>query len=102
MQIYFLIALVIALVIAILAVQNPSVVSLRFLFWEMPNTSLVMLILGSALGGGIAVLAFDLVRFWKMGTRLKQYAHENQRLKEQLEKAGRSPGEESRAGKASL
>jgi uncharacterized integral membrane protein len=93
LQLYLLVALVFALVIAVLAVQNPGAVTLKFLLWEVPNAPLVTVILGSALGGGIAVLAIDLVRFWKYGTRLRQYAHENQRLKEQLDKAGTDPDE---------
>lgn len=84
MRVYLLIALLISLVIAILAVQNPEAVSIRFLFWVMPQTSLVAVILGSAVGGGLIVLTFDLMRFWKMASRLKQYAQENQQLKDRL------------------
>ena len=86
MQLIIMVSLLISLVIAILAVQNPIAVSVRFLFWELPQTSLVVLILGSALGGGLIVLIFDLVRFWKLGFRLRQYAAENQELKAQIDR----------------
>lgn len=86
MQLIIMASLLISLVIAILAVQNPTIVSVRFLFWELPQTSLVVLILGSALGGGLIVLILDLVRFWRLGLRLKQYAAENQELKVQIDR----------------
>ena len=59
MQGYLVSALIFALLVAIFAIQNTTVVVINFLMWEF-HTSLVLVILGSALLGA---LLYFFIRF---------------------------------------
>ena len=54
MQKYILIVLVIALLVALFAVQNALRVDIRFLWWTFPQVSLVMIMLSSFTGSVFA------------------------------------------------
>jgi uncharacterized integral membrane protein len=64
MQIFYLVALLIAIGIAVFAIQNSSApfVTIKFLFWKF-ETSLVYTILGSIGLGIIITLLFWIPRF---------------------------------------
>lgn len=57
---YLFFTLIISVIVAVFAVQNAVSVSLNFVVWTM-QTSLVIVILGSALLGALATLFFTLM-----------------------------------------
>lgn len=61
MQVLVVSILFLALVIAIFALQNPAPDTIRFLFWRF-GVPRVLIILGSAFAGGLAVLLAGLFR----------------------------------------
>lgn len=69
MQGYLVSALIFALLVAIFAIQNTTVVVINFLMWEF-HTSLVLVILGSALLGALCI--FLLGSFKNFGAWRKQ------------------------------
>jgi len=69
MQLYLVCALVFALIVAIFAVQNTTMVAIIFLLWEF-RVSLVLVILGAAAIGALCV--FLVGAFKNIGTWRKQ------------------------------
>ncbi len=69
MQGYLVSALIFALLVAIFAIQNTTVVVINFLMWKF-HTSLVLVILGSALLGALCI--FLLGSFKNFGAWRKQ------------------------------
>ncbi len=57
-------ALLLAVVVAVFALQNTEAVSIQFLLWDY-QTSLVLVILGSACGGVALALLASLGARWK-------------------------------------
>jgi lipopolysaccharide assembly protein A len=78
------IAFVLAILIALFALQNTLAVNVRFLLWEY-DTSLVLIILGSTMFG--AILTF----LASLGSRIRRV-----RTTRQLEETVRSQGERIR------
>lgn len=67
-MITLILALLLALTTAAFALQNTDVVSIQFLLWEY-QTSLVLVILGSAGAGFLLTLLISLTHKWK-GSRI--------------------------------
>ena len=60
-QVILVLVLSLALLIAVFALQNQEMVDIRFFFWEI-SVSKILVILGSALSGALAVLLAGLFR----------------------------------------
>ncbi len=60
-QVYFLMAIVFAVIISIFSVQNAESVSINFLIWKVQNVSKIVVILLSALLGSLITLCFMFV-----------------------------------------
>ncbi|MGI9860160.1 LapA family protein [Moorella naiadis] len=80
MQIYSLLAILFALLVAIFAVQNAVAVNIRFLAWQFPEISLVLVILGAAAFGALVVFLLGLVRQVRASREIRQLRQENHRL----------------------
>lgn len=65
-QVYFIIPLLFALIVAVFALQNTEQISINFLFWQFKAISKVIVILSSALFGSL------LVMFLGMGWQVKK------------------------------
>lgn len=70
---YLFFTLFISVIVAVFAVQNAVSVSLNFAVWTM-QTSLVIVILGSALLGALATLFFTLMMKAKLTCKIKKRA----------------------------
>lgn len=81
-MLYWLFGLVLALVVAIFANQNPLTVDLNFFGLVMYRMSLSVVILGSALLGA-------LVSFFFSGVRQLKQGHELKKLKKSLDESGK-------------
>lgn len=80
MQFYLILSLVFAIIIAIFAIQNSVPVSVRFLWWNIADISLVLVILASALMGAVMALLPALTRQIKLMLRIRELAEENAKL----------------------
>ncbi len=94
-----IVALLFALVIAVFAIQNATLVDIQFLAWTLSGISLVLVILGSSAAGAIVVAVLGLFKQFKWSRRireqqerikrleadLKEKASEGTRLKEQVD-----------------
>lgn len=80
LQVYLVGALVFALLVAVFAVQNSTPVDLRFLFWEFPQISLVLIILGSTAFGALFMLLLGLARQIRTAKRIRVLDCENRKL----------------------
>ncbi|WP_110111597.1 lipopolysaccharide assembly protein LapA domain-containing protein [Bacillus sp. CGMCC 1.16541] len=70
-QRYFLLGLVFALIIAILAVTNNEPVQFNYLFGSQ-EWPLILVILGSAIFGGIAAALLSFVKIIQLNSQIKQ------------------------------
>jgi uncharacterized integral membrane protein len=68
---YLFFGFLFALVVALFAVQNSSIVSVRFLAWGM-ETSLVLVIIGSAALGALSAAVLGLPRTLRLRARLRE------------------------------
>jgi len=60
MQTKLILIIILGAIALILAIQNPSTITLKFLIWHFPNLSLVAVIIASALIGAICGLMIGL------------------------------------------
>ncbi|MGI6553721.1 MAG: LapA family protein [Clostridia bacterium] len=98
MQFYWILALVFALIVAIFAIQNASLVDIRFLNWEFADISLVLVILGSAVIG--AVIIFILGSFKQIGLiwKLKEAEGRIKKLESELQQLKAAEPDEEQPG----
>lgn len=82
--------LIFAVIVAIFAVINVNPAEVNFLF-GYADVPLVLLILGSALFGGLAVGMFGIYRMFQMQRELKKLHAENEQLRTQSGSASVSP-----------
>ena len=74
-QIYLVIALIFALLVAVFAVQNTRTVDINFIVWQLKDISLVLVILGSAAIGAVVVFllgAFKQIKMFRKGKELER------------------------------
>jgi len=71
MQIFLFAALVFSLGVAIFAIQNAVQVTVNFLFWNF-QTSLVVVILSSAVIGAMAISSVGVFRQYSLSRRIKE------------------------------
>lgn len=77
-------ALICALLVAVFAVQNAKPVAVAFLVWEF-EISLVLIILGSAALGAIAVFLLGTLNLVQKNRKLKEATQRVQSLESELE-----------------
>lgn len=78
------ISLIFALLVAIFAVQNNTPVDISFLGWKYSGISLVLIILGSAVAGAVAVFSLGLVKQFRLKMELRQVKAQNDKLNSQM------------------
>jgi len=103
LQVYSLLALIFALLVAIFAIQNAGMVEINFLVWRFPQISLVLVILGSAAFGAIFVFLLGLVKQLKMSRAIWELKSQNKKLNEalaRLEQPATAAGEPERKPEA--
>lgn len=81
MQVYLIVALVFSLLVAVFAIQNTEIVVIKFLTFQS-SVSLVLVILGSAAVGALALFFLNLFRQVGSWMTVRQLRHQ----KEELEK----------------
>ncbi len=86
MQIYFVIALIFAVLVAIFAIQNSAPVHVQFLFWEIQRISQVLVILGAAAIGALIVLFMGAGKQIKLIWQVRQLTQQNNQLKNEQQK----------------
>ncbi|MDK2820158.1 MAG: hypothetical protein PWP31_123 [Clostridia bacterium] len=84
MQLYSLLGFIFALLVAIFAVQNTSLVEINFIIWKFRHISLVLVILGSAAFGALFVFLLGLVSQIRLGREIWQLKSENKRLQDTI------------------
>jgi len=84
MQLIIIISMFFALIIAIFALQNASVITINFLWYEK-NMSQALVILGSTLVGILIMLPFDIIRRIKTGIKINELNNRIRKLNEELE-----------------
>jgi len=81
MQIYFVMALIFAVLVAIFAIQNSTPVHVQFLFWEIQRISQVLVILGAAAIGALIVLFMGAGKQIRLIWQVRQLTQQNSQLK---------------------
>ncbi|RJX19329.1 MAG: LapA family protein [Ammonifex sp.] len=84
MQLYLILGLLFALLVAVFAVQNSTPVNIRFLAWEFKNISLALVVLGAAAGGAFIVFIMGLGREVRHAWRARDLSIQNLRLSQRL------------------
>lgn len=84
MQVYFIVSLLFACLVAIFALQNSSAVTIQFITWELANISLVLIIFASAAIGALAVMFLGLGKQLKLVFQLRQLTHHKKQLEEDV------------------
>lgn len=85
MQFYLICALVFSLLVAIFAIQNTEIVTIRFITYQF-SVSLVLVLLGSAVAGALALYFLGL--FKQVGTwfKIRQLNGRKEDLENQVKK----------------
>lgn len=83
-QVYWITALLFALIVAIFAIQNAEVVNIRFLGWQFQNISLVLVILGSASAGALFLFILGTIKQLSLALKLKEAENKIRKLENQL------------------
>ncbi|HHY76885.1 MAG TPA: LapA family protein [Clostridiales bacterium] len=89
MQLIIIISMIFALLIAIFAIQNASVITINFLWYEK-NMSQALVILGSTLVGILIMLPFDIIRRIKTSIKINELNNRIRKLNEELEQIKQS------------
>ncbi|MDQ0286281.1 putative integral membrane protein [Desulfofundulus luciae] len=84
-QIYFVLALVLAVLVAVFAVQNLEPVSINFLFWHLDGISKVLVILFSTMAGALAVLFLGVWWYFRRYLYIRRLEGEVQKLRGELD-----------------
>lgn len=95
-QIYFIISLLFAMVVAVFAIQNTEQISINFLFWQFSEISKVFVILASATVGAMLVVFLGL--WWQL-KRFIHIRHLEGEIKELKNKPLQAPGEQTTINK---
>jgi len=95
-QFYLVLALVLATLVAIFAVQNAQEVNIRFLMWAFQSSVVVVILISLGVGAMLAAL-ISLPQTLKARRRLKESERQLQRLAGQIDVSEGSevPREES-------
>ncbi|QNB45293.1 DUF1049 domain-containing protein [Thermanaerosceptrum fracticalcis] len=85
MQVYLISALLFSLLVAVFAIQNTEQVIIKFLTFQFP-ISLVLVILGSAVVGALALYFLGLFKQVGSWIKLRQLQHQKEDLENQVKK----------------
>lgn len=85
MQYYLVSALVFSLIVAIFAIQNTVMVTVQFLTMQA-SVSLVLVILGSAVVGALALFFLSLFRQVGSWMTIRQLTHQKEELEKQVKR----------------
>lgn len=85
MHVYLFFVFVIAVFVAIFAVENTSPVNLKFLFWTLPQISVVMVIICSFAVGALAAIFLSLARMIRQAIKCREVETLNRRLTEEID-----------------
>lgn len=91
MQWYIVLGSLFILTIAVFAYQNPQQVSLRFIAWQMPTISLVLLIFTTTALGALTTLLFSLAKQLTQGMRIRELQNRVKNLEKQLAERANHP-----------
>ncbi|MDK2889280.1 MAG: lipopolysaccharide assembly protein [Thermoanaerobacter sp.] len=91
-QIYFVLALVLAVLVAVFAVQNLEPVSINFLFWHLDGISKVLVILFSTMAGALAVLFLGVWWHFRRYLYIRRLEGEVQKLRGELNSCKKAAG----------
>jgi uncharacterized integral membrane protein len=78
-QFYLILALVLAILVAIFAVQNAQEVSVRFLLWTFQSSVVVVILISLGVGALLAAL-MSLPQMLRASRRLKESERQRERL----------------------
>ncbi|MHB1125453.1 MAG: LapA family protein [Bacillota bacterium] len=92
MQFYLLLAMFFALLVSIFAVQNSGTVTVRLLWWQFGEISLVLVILGSAVIGALFVFLLSVVNMIQRRRQIRTLQEENRHLASELDRLSPPPG----------
>lgn len=86
MQAYIFPVLLIAVLVSIFAVQNSTLVDLKFLGWTFQDISLVLVIVSSFTVGALAAFFLGISRQIRAAIRIRELTGQNRRLTEEFER----------------
>jgi uncharacterized integral membrane protein len=84
MQLYLVGALIFAVIVALFAVQNTTMVAISFLFWEF-KISLVLVILGAAAIGALCVFLVGTFKNFGAWRKQKELEGKNKLLSQKVD-----------------
>jgi len=90
-QVYWVTALLFALMVAVFAVQNAETVNIRFLYWQFHDISLVLVILGSAAVGALLLFVLSTIKQVSLVLKLKDAENKIRKLENQLKELQAAP-----------
>lgn len=76
MQIKLVISLILALILVVFAIQNPTPVKIKLLLWQTGEMSLIVVIIGSALLGALLATVLGLIKQAELKGKIKQKEEE--------------------------
>ncbi len=85
MQVYLFFVLLLAVFVAIFAVENTSPVDLKFLGWTFPQIPVVMVIICSFVVGALAAFFLGLTRMLRSAIRFREMEVLNRKLTEEID-----------------
>lgn len=83
-QIYFVLALIFAILVTIFAIQNPETIGINFLVWRFEDISKVLVILASTAIGALVVIFLGIWWQFKKFLYVRQLEGEIRELKTSL------------------
>ncbi|PIF02111.1 MAG: hypothetical protein CR996_01500 [Draconibacterium sp.] len=84
--------LILAVLLIIFTVQNATVLTVHFLFWEFPDAPLAFILMGCIILGYLVGLIFFYPRIWRVKRENKQLTKLNKELQtRQLKTEPKSP-----------
>lgn len=86
MQAYIFPVLLIAVLVSIFAVQNSTLVDLKFLGWTFQDISLILVIVSSFTVGALAAIFLGISRQIRAAIRIRELTGQNRRLTEEVER----------------
>jgi uncharacterized integral membrane protein len=97
MQFYLIVALTLATLVAIFAIQNAEQVTIRFLLWTFQTSTVIVILISAGVGALLAAL-LSLPQNVKVRRRLRQTEEEMERLVAQDPRGRLGDGEVPKAG----
>lgn len=82
MQVVIILLLILAVILVIFTLQNSVEISLHFLFWDIPQAPLVLVLICCILLGYMVASIYFTPRIWKLKKEYKQLIKFNKELKE--------------------